>query len=187
MAVTRFLLPSLFLIASTACDSRTSDFLCISKASRAMNKVKNDLRGEMVNCTDLRPSLIRLSHTMWDKATWEKIQFQDRMAEILQSLSNLVQDVKAARGLTQSGCGSILEILEKNAINYQVILTHPSITVMVEQLRPREATSPPIIQKYPSKETGDLKEVLNYFRQLLRILGWLIIELNVNCGTGNKQ
>ncbi|XP_042559014.1 thrombopoietin isoform X2 [Clupea harengus] len=170
MAVTRFLLPSLFLIASTACDSRTSDFLCISKASRAMNKVKNDLRGEMVNCTDLRPSLIRLSHTMWDKATWEKIQFQDRMAEILQSLSNLVQDVKAARGLTQSGCGSILEILEKNAINYQ-----------------REATSPPIIQKYPSKETGDLKEVLNYFRQLLRILGWLIIELNVNCGTGNKQ
>lgn len=64
------------------------------------------------------------------------LQFQDRMAEILQSLSNLVQDVKAARGLTQSGCGSILEILEKNAINYQVILTHPSITVMVEQLRP---------------------------------------------------
>lgn len=63
----------------------------------------------------------------------------------------------------------------------------PCLSVSLYVFFQREATSPPIIQKYPSKETGDLKEVLNYFRQLLRILGWLIIELNVNCGTGNKQ
>lgn len=62
-----------------------------------------------------------------------RLQFQDRMAEVLQSLSNLVKDVESTS--MPSVCGSsLLKMLAHNARNYLRAL--PSVSVMVEQFLP---------------------------------------------------
>ncbi|KAL2097961.1 hypothetical protein ACEWY4_007168 [Coilia grayii] len=186
MAISSPLLQLLVLVASTACGVHTnlSTFLCDWDARNDMNQAKS-LRTSMKDCSDLSrlPSRIRLPVTKIQKADWESRPFQDRMAEILQSLRNLVQDVKDARKLVQAGCSSsLLERLEHNANSYQVILTHRTITVVIQQLYPTEVTSPPLTQKEPYEETDDLDKVLRYFDKLLSgRLEWLITELNLSC------
>ncbi|XP_062381063.1 thrombopoietin isoform X1 [Sardina pilchardus] len=150
------------------------------KKHRYMDKAEYTSRED--NCSDLTQPLssqIRLPDTKIHKKTWEKIHFKDRMAEVLQSLRNLVQDVEAARERMQSGCGSsLLERLEHNARNYQGILTHPSVADEVERLHPGEMSRPPIIQK----SSSDLKQILRYFDNLLKgKLEWLMTELDVGC------
>ncbi|XP_062381071.1 thrombopoietin isoform X2 [Sardina pilchardus] len=183
MAVSRVLLLLLFWVASTVCDShiKPSEFLCNEVERQRLNQAEN-LCKVMDNCSDLTQPLssqIRLPDTKIHKKTWEKIHFKDRMAEVLQSLRNLVQDVEAARERMQSGCGSsLLERLEHNARNYQGILTHPSVADEVERLHPGEMSRPPIIQK----SSSDLKQILRYFDNLLKgKLEWLMTELDVGC------
>ncbi|XP_063076288.1 thrombopoietin isoform X2 [Engraulis encrasicolus] len=186
MAISRPLLLLLVLVSSTVCggDANLSTFLCDWTARNDMNQVES-LRTSMKDCSDLSrlPSRIRLPHTKVHKNDWESRPVQDRMAEVLQSLSNLVQDVKAARKLVQAGCSSsLLERLENNANNYRVILTHRSITVEIEQRHPTDGTRPPTIQKEPSEDTDDLDKVLRYFDKLLSgRLELLITGLNWSC------
>ncbi|KAG5286153.1 hypothetical protein AALO_G00011550 [Alosa alosa] len=184
MAVSRILPLLLFWVASTVCDShiKPSEFLCNEvERGRLRNQAEN-LCKRMNNCSDLTKPLspeIRLPDASIHKETWEKIHFKDRMAEVLQSLRNLVQDVEAARESMQSGCGSsLLEGLEHNARNYQGILTHPSVAVEVERLHPGETTRPPIIQK----SSSNIKQILRHFDNLLKgKLELLMMELDVSC------
>lgn len=69
------------------------------------------------------------------------------MAEVLQSLRNLVKDVESTR--MPSVCGtSLLKMLAHNARNYLRILTHPNVTVVVKRCFP---VSPPTCIAEPHK------------------------------------
>ncbi|XP_028833519.1 thrombopoietin isoform X2 [Denticeps clupeoides] len=146
MAVSNLLLPVLLLASALwHGQTRPADFVCDGDTRVKMNQVKE----------------------------LEAMVVHEKRGEILLSLETLVQDVKAARKLVESGCGSsMLERLEHSAKNYLHIVSHLSI-----KAEPGNVDSPS-----QNKQTQDIGQVLKYFGQLLKgRLEWLIGDLKDSC------
>uniref|UniRef100_A0A667Z598 Thrombopoietin n=1 Tax=Myripristis murdjan TaxID=586833 RepID=A0A667Z598_9TELE len=115
----------LCMVASELWDAETRpvDFVCDRESRRAMNV--NDCDG----FTTL-PSPVQLPCTKVHKASWENKSHQEKRGDIVASLQVLLEDVKAARALSQPGCASsLLQRLEHSVNNYLHILTHLEMDV----------------------------------------------------------
>ncbi|XP_028833518.1 thrombopoietin isoform X1 [Denticeps clupeoides] len=168
MAVSNLLLPVLLLASALwHGQTRPADFVCDGDTRVKMNQVK-ELEAMVAECSSVNPlpSQIHLPRTRINVAAWKRKSVHEKRGEILLSLETLVQDVKAARKLVESGCGSsMLERLEHSAKNYLHIA------------EPGNVDSPS-----QNKQTQDIGQVLKYFGQLLKgRLEWLIGDLKDSC------